>query len=136
MEKIIHMENDKYIGRTQFSPKLLPDAIALTVKDVAGVARLGRKVKLNSTDGVRIFEEEDGLIIDIILCVEYGYTVADVSYRVQETVISTASQLIERKVSSVNIKVIGTKVTKDRKKIPTEPAVKTEKDKKNEPINK
>lgn len=117
MDTIIHIENDNYVGRTKFMGRLLKDAITLAVKDVSGVARLGHKMKLDSNDGVKIYEEEEGLIININLCVEYGYTVADVSYRVQETVISVAAQLTGRKIIQVNINVIGTKVTKKNEEI-------------------
>jgi uncharacterized alkaline shock family protein YloU len=112
MERITHMENDNYIGRTKFMGRLVKDAVTLAVKDIRGVARLGCKIKFDSNDGVKIYEKNGELTVNIHLCVEYGYTVADVAYRVQETVISTVAQLTNKKVAKVNIKVIGTKVTK------------------------
>jgi uncharacterized alkaline shock family protein YloU len=142
MDTIIHIENDNYIGRTKFTARLLKDAITLAVKDVNGVARLGHKVKLDSNDGVKIYGEEEGLVVNIELCVEYGYTVADVSYRVQETVISVAAQFTNRKIIQVNIKVIGTKVTKKseeinkRKKRAAEALKENEKEKENGAGNK
>jgi uncharacterized alkaline shock family protein YloU len=118
VDTIIHIENDKYIGRTKFFSNLLKDAISLSVKEVRGVARLGKKVfgdkAAATTKGVKIYESDGGneFSVDIDICIEYGYTVADVSYRVQEAVINTAKQLSDKRISSVNIKICGTKVKK------------------------
>ena len=113
MDTIVHIEGDKYVGRTQFFPNLLKDALMLSVKEVRGVARLGKKLLNDKVahKGIRISESKDSdeLIIDIDLCIEYGNQVADVAYRVQEAVINTANQLTNKKVRKVNVHIRGTK---------------------------
>jgi uncharacterized alkaline shock family protein YloU len=91
-----------YIGRTQFFPNLLQDALTLSVEEIRGVARLDKK-------GIKVYPTEDGteLCINVRIYVVYGSTVADVSYRVQEAVIATANQLTDKKIHQVDIFVCG-----------------------------
>lgn len=116
MDTVVHTENDKYVGRTQFSSGLLKDAITLSVEEVSGVARLGKKVFSDKVKGrgIKIYAAEDGrdLCVDAEICIEYGYTAADVSYRVQEAVINTARQLTDRRIQRVNVFICGTKYRK------------------------
>ena len=116
MDTIVHLEGDKYVGRTQFFPNLLKDALMHSVKEVRGVARLGRHVLSDKADskGIHISESKDSdeLIIDIDLCIEYGNQVADVAYRVQEAVINAANQLTSKKIRAVNVYIRGTKYKK------------------------
>ena len=116
MDTIVHLEGEKYVGRTKFSHSLLKDALMLSVEEVRGVARVGGKAPghKGNNNGVRIHQSKDNddLIIDIDLCIEYGNAVADVAYRVQESVMNTANQLTNKKVSKVNIFVRATKYKK------------------------
>ena len=106
-------------GKTKFSRSLLRDALALCVREVPGVARVGKKLYVENikSKGIFIIESPDAtsLIVEIDLCIEYGNTVADVSYRVQEAVINTAAQLTNRRISKVNVFVHGTKYKETKK---------------------
>ena len=117
MKTIDHWEGDKYMGKTKFFPNLLRDAIVHAVKEVRGVARLGKKIfseKIAEHKAIKIAEctDSDELLIDIEICIEYGNQIADVAYRVQEAVIDTAAQLTSKKIRKVNVFVRGTKYKK------------------------
>ena len=47
------------------------------------------------------------MIIDLYLNVFFGYSVADVAYRVQENVKNGISNMISAKIESINIHVLG-----------------------------
>jgi uncharacterized alkaline shock family protein YloU len=115
MDTMIHIENDKYIGKTEFSDKLLIDAIALAVADIAGVVCIGKDDKRKIKKAIRISKDDDGIRIKVVFSMEYGYSVADVSYRVQELVISIANSITNKKIIGVDVVVIGTKVKKNAK---------------------
>lgn len=113
METIVHIENGVYQGQTRFANDLLKESLALSVKDVPGVASVGKKPykdKVKDT-GVKVSRCKDSshLIIDINLSVLTGFSVSDVAYRVQEAVLNTATQFTKEKIDKVNIFVRGAK---------------------------
>lgn len=112
METIVHIENGEYLGQTRFAKDLLSESLALSVKEVRGVAKIGKKPYNNKTKkGIRISrcKDSDHLIIDLNLTVMAGEPVSDVAYRVQEAVLNTVSQFSGDKVDKVNIYVRGAK---------------------------
>jgi len=111
MDTITHFENDKFIGRTNFRSGLVNNVVALSVKEVAGVAAIAKSFsgfttkQFNKTDGVKITYEKDGVTIDVCIAIQYGYSAADVSYRVQENVLNAAASMLDRKIKAVNVKI-------------------------------
>ncbi len=102
METIVHVENGEYLGQTRFAKDLLPQSLALSVKDVRGVAEVG-EIKIKPC------KDSNHLIVDIELIVSTGDSVPDVAYRVQEAVLNTATQFTNDKIDKVNIYVRGAK---------------------------
>jgi uncharacterized alkaline shock family protein YloU len=111
MDSIVHIENDKFIGRTNFRSGLVNNVVALSVREVAGVAGIAKSFSgftmkpFLKTDGVKITYDKDGVIIDVCVALQYGFSAADVSYRVQENVINAASSMLDRKIKAVNVKI-------------------------------
>jgi len=111
MDSIVHIENEKFIGRTNFRSGLVNNVVALSVKEVAGVAGIvqsfsGFTMKpFLKTDGIKITYDKDGVIIDVSIAIQYGYSAADVSYRVQENVINAASSMLDKKIKAVDVKI-------------------------------
>lgn len=113
METIIHIENGEYLGQTRFASDLLKESLALSIKEVPGVAGVGKKPYKNKgkDTGIKISRCKDSnhLIVDVNLTVLTGFPVPDVAYRVQEAVLNTASQFTKDKIDKVNIYVRGAK---------------------------
>ena len=113
METIVHTENGKYLGQTRFAPTLLRESLALCVKEVRGVAGLGKKNIVDKilSKGIEIKKCKDSnhFLVNVYISVLNGFAVPEVAYRVQEAVINTAAQLTTEKIDQVNIYVKGTK---------------------------
>jgi uncharacterized alkaline shock family protein YloU len=122
MDSIVHFENDRYVGRTKFRHGLLNNMVVLGIKDVEGVASIGHeyfgqmaKVGREATrflsccyhQGVRVNFDFDGVSIDVKIRVLYGYSAADISYRVQESIMTVAGPLVDGKIKNVNVKISG-----------------------------
>ena len=114
MDSIVHIENERVIGRTNFHSGLLNSLVVLAVKDVAGVSRMcGESFRFrrvfNKTlrHGVSVNFAYDGVVIDVWIWTEFGYSASDVSYRVQEGVMNVVSGLIEDKIKNVNVRING-----------------------------
>jgi len=111
MDSLVHFENEKFIGRTNFKSGLVNSVVALSVKEVAGVAGIAKCFsgftfkRFLKTDGVKITYEKDGCVIDVCVALSYGYAAADVSYRVQENVMNAAGAMLDKKIKAVNVKI-------------------------------
>lgn len=113
METIVHVENGEYLGQTRFANDLLRESLMLCVKEVRGVAGIGKRTSSNKNKLKHIkisrCKDSDHLIVDINLLVSTGFAVPDVAYRVQEAVLNTATQFTNDKIDKVNIYVRGAK---------------------------
>lgn len=113
METIVHIENGEYLGQTRFANHLLSESLALSIKEVRGVAGVGKKPfhEKHKNSGIKISRCKDSnhLIVDVNLIVSTGFSVPDVAYRVQEAVLNTATQFTKDKIDKVNIYVRGAK---------------------------
>ena len=115
MESIGHFDekSGKFIGRTNFKSGLINNVVALSAKEVAGVAGVAKSFNdsatknVVNTSGVRISQEKDGIVIDVSIAIAHGYAAADVSYRVQENVINVAGSMIDKKIKTVNVKIVS-----------------------------
>ncbi len=113
METIVHVENGQYLGQTRFANDLLRESLMLCIRDVRGVAGVGKNPHRdrNRSKHIKISrcKDSDHLIVDINLTVLTGFSVPDVAYRVQEAVLNTATQFTNDKIDKVNIYVRGAK---------------------------
>ncbi|MCL2229291.1 MAG: Asp23/Gls24 family envelope stress response protein [Firmicutes bacterium] len=112
MDSIVHFENERFIGRTRFHSGLLNNIVVLSVQNVDGVDRLSPDVwkfrrifRRSLFSGVDVTFELDGVVIDVSICVKYGYSAADVSYRVQECVLAAVGENIDGKIKNVNVRI-------------------------------
>ena len=102
-------------GKVSCNKNILLSIVNLAAKEIAGVSSLcenfGSGLKKlfsnNYTDGVKITNTNDGVNVDIYLNVWFGYSVNDVAYRVQENVKNGISSMMEVKVNSINVHVLG-----------------------------
>lgn len=74
-----------------------------------GIAELLRKENLSK--GIEVFIEDDKITIDIYIIVSYGTKISEVAHNVQQKVIYTLENIIDIKVSQVNVIVQGVRVT-------------------------
>lgn len=102
-------------GKVSCNRDILLSIINLATKEITGVSSLcanfGSGVKKlfsnNYTEGVKITEVGDGILIDIYINIFYGHSVSDVAFRVQENVKNGISSMVDIKIESINVHVLG-----------------------------
>lgn len=113
MKTIVHIENGEYLGQTRFANDLLRQSLILSIKEVRGVAGVGKRLSFDKSKdkGIKISrcKDSNNLVVDVNLVVSTGFSVPDVAYRVQEAVLNTYSQFTKEKIDQVNIFVRGAK---------------------------
>jgi len=109
-------------GRVYCGKNIMLSIINLAAKEISGVASLcsdftskfKKFFSSNYFEGVKVtYTQNKNLIIDIYLKVFLGYSVADVSYRVQENVKNGISNMISAKIDSINIHVLGVEFSRE-----------------------
>ena len=112
IKEVINKNNK---GKVSCNRDILLSIVNLAAKEIAGVSSLRENFSSgikkffsnNYTDGVKITNIDDGVVVDIYLNVWFGYSVNDVAYRVQENVKNGISSMMEIKVNSINVHVLG-----------------------------
>ncbi len=103
-------------GKVYCGKNIMLSIINLSAKEISGVSslctnfgsRLKKLFSSNYFEGVKVsYNKNKNLIIDLYLNVFFGYSVADVAYRVQENVKNGISNMISAKIDSINIHVLG-----------------------------
>ena len=98
-------------GKVYCGKNIMLSIINLSAKEISGVASLcpdfaskfKRLFSSNYFEGVKVsYTQKKDLIIDIYLKVFFGYSVADVAYRVQENVKNGISNMISAKIDSIH----------------------------------
>lgn len=114
MDSIIHFENERFVGKTNFHNGLLPSLVLLSVKDVEGVLRMSHRdykfrgfFNKSLRQGVNVKFDRDGIIITVSIWTVYGQPASDVAYHVQESIMNVVSGLIEDKIKCVNVIING-----------------------------
>jgi len=108
-------------GKVFYNKNILLSIINLAAKEIAGVSKLNNSFAFsiskffsnNFYEGVKIAWVQDALIIHIYLNVYYGVKVSDVVYKVQESVKNNILAMIDIKLHSINVHVLGVDFKQD-----------------------
>lgn len=106
------MNSQMLNGKVSCNRNILLSIVTLAAKEVSGVAGLvedfRNRIFKNYDSGVKItyFNNNTKIIIDVFLCVHYGYSVNDVSARVQENIKSSVNAMLNIEIESVNVHIV------------------------------
>lgn len=98
---------------------MIAGAAALEIEGVAGLAggNLGDQFlgKKSFARGVVIAREEDRLVLNVSIMIQYGYSVPELARKVQEAIASSVEATSGLSVQAVNIRVGGVTFEKPSK---------------------
>ena len=83
--------------------------VALAIKEVEGVELLAGKKK-----GLKLYFEKDGIYAEISVNTDYGYSVPDVAFKIQQAVKHNVEAMTEYKVKRVDVYVVGVDFSQER----------------------
>ena len=113
------MENN--IGTVQIADDVVAIIAGLAATEVQGVSSMAGNItkeivsKLgvkNLSKGVRVTVEEGSVCVDVAINVEYGYSVTEVSYKVQDKVKTAIENMTGLNVTEVNVRIAGVSLEK------------------------
>ena len=113
--------NNSSIGEVQIADDVVAIIAGLAATEVEGVyamagnitnelvSKLGMK---NLSKGVKVIVGENGVSVDLTLCLEYGYSVPKVCTKVQEKVKNAIETMTGLNVTEVNIRIASVNIEK------------------------
>jgi uncharacterized alkaline shock family protein YloU len=111
---------DDQFGRIKVSQAAIASLVAEAVKECYGVVGMSSRGRLDdlagslqrgSRRGVEIGEDENGIIVDIYVTVEYGMRISEVAAGVMRRVYFTLTDAAGIPVQAVNVHVQGLRVS-------------------------
>lgn len=96
-------------GKVSYNSGIVGSIVALAVQEVEGVELLAGKKK-----GLKLYFEKDGIYADISVKADYGYSVPDVAFKIQQAVKHNVEAMTEYKVKRVDVYVVGVDFSQER----------------------
>lgn len=109
-------------GKVVYNKNIMLSIINLSAKEINGVSclcskfgsRIKRLFSSNYFEGVKVtFSKNNTVDVDVYIKVFFGYSVNDVAYRVQENIKNGISSMMDVKIGSINVHVLGVDFSKE-----------------------
>lgn len=107
---------DKDGNTVQISEDVIASIAAMSMKDIKGVYAVGSGVKNGIMEklgwedlakGVTVEVLEDGVIVDVVITVNFDKKIMDVSKEIQDKIQTTIKDMTDMDVIAVNVRVAG-----------------------------
>lgn len=114
------IQRDENVGEVKIADEVVASIAAFATMDVEGVASMGGTTKemgrlsmKTPSKGVKIDVLEGIVTVTLTLNLLYGYSLVEVSNRIQEKVKTSIESMTGLTVADVNIRVVGVKVPEE-----------------------
>jgi uncharacterized alkaline shock family protein YloU len=115
------MSEEPRLGRTEVSPSAVAGLAAAAVLECYGVVGMARKAPINGLDeilqrehyrrGVQVKVEEQRIIIDLYVVLEYGIRISEVAHNIMENVKFRVEKALGLPIEAINVHVQGLRVS-------------------------
>ena len=114
--KVIVTDDNETKESITYKKNVVISIVSLATQEINGIASISRNsvsviksaFNKNINRGIIVeFDQNNKVTIDVFVNVKFGYSVKDVSFRVQENIKSSVESMTEYKVASINIHVVG-----------------------------
>ena len=105
------------LNNTHINRNMMLSIVTLATKEIPGVVDIAQQqsqtikklFSQNVGDGVSIKFTQLGLIVDVFIIVEIGYSANDVVYRVQQNIKNSIATMIELPIKAINVHIVDAK---------------------------
>ena len=118
------IHEDSQLGEVQIADEVVATIAGLAATEVEGVASMAGNItneligKLgvkNLSKGVKVLVTDRSVDVDRALNIEYGYSIMEVSEKVQDRVKSAIENMTGLEVAMVNIRIVNVNMGKEDK---------------------
>ena len=118
------LSEDGEIGTVKIADEVVAVIAGLAATEVKGVASIGggitndmvaRKGIKALSKGMRVEVLEEGVHVDLVVNLEYGYDITETASEIQEKVQSAIENMTGLKIDEINVHIQGVNTTSDNK---------------------
>ena len=88
-------------GKVSYNTGIVSGIVELAVSEVEGVEMLPGKKSF------KLYFEKNGIYVDIAVNVDYGYSVPEVAFQIQQTVKHNVEAMTKFKIAKVDVHAVG-----------------------------
>lgn len=111
----VEVVDEKSKDSVTYRKNVVISIVSLATQEINGIASISRNavsaikstLSKNVNRGIIVEFDNNVVKIDVFVNVKFGYSVRDVSFRVQENIKSSVESMTEYKVGAVNVHVVG-----------------------------
>lgn len=100
MAHLRHDPTQNQKGKITYDSGIVDGIVALAISEVDGVTLLNTKNK-----GVKLEFDKNGIVADISVKVDYGYNVASLAFRIQQSIKHNVESMTKFKVDKINVHI-------------------------------
>lgn len=86
-------------GTITYNADIVNSIVEISVKEVEGV------YGITPNKGIRLDFEKDGVYVDVSVIVEYGGSVPEIAYRIQQSIQQTVESMTRYKIAKIDVHV-------------------------------
>ena len=114
--KVVVTEEPTKKENVTYKKKVIFSIVSLATQEINGVDSISRNsvsvvkrvFKKNKNKGIIVtYDKNNKVNIDVFINVKFGYSVKDVSFRVQENIKQSVESMTEDKVGQINVHIVG-----------------------------
>lgn len=93
-------------GATTYNESIVKGIVAIAISDVSGVAiKVTRKKERSIKDSIKIFKDKDGICVSVSVCVNYGVSISDVAFNIQNSIRQNVETMSDYKISKIDVHI-------------------------------
>lgn len=114
--KVVVTEEPTKKENVTYKKKVIFSIVSLATQEINGVDSISRNsvsvvkrvFKKNMNKGIIVtYDKNNKVNIDVFINVKFGYSVKDVSFRVQENIKQSVESMTEDKIGQINVHIVG-----------------------------
>ncbi|MCT2537518.1 Asp23/Gls24 family envelope stress response protein [Aquibacillus koreensis] len=114
---MLNVSEDSNLGRVEIAPEVIEVIAGIATTEVAGVSytrgnfatgvveRLGKKQSHGK--GIKVELTNNGVIIDVFVVIDYGFTIPDVAQKIQTNIRQALKNMTALEIDEINVHVVG-----------------------------
>ncbi|MFZ2353662.1 Asp23/Gls24 family envelope stress response protein [Paucilactobacillus nenjiangensis] len=123
---LILNKDDQSLGSIEIAPSVLETVAGIAASQVDGVSKMHGSITSNVTEllgrpdharGVKLSRDEDELVVDVDVYLEYGVPVPRTALEIQDKVKQQVSLMTDLKIQEVNVHIEGMVPEKSEQKV-------------------
>ncbi|MCP3032973.1 Asp23/Gls24 family envelope stress response protein [Halobacillus sp. A1] len=114
--QLLNVTEGSTLGNVEIAPEVIEVIAGIAVSEVAGVAsmrgnfatgvveRLGKK---SHGKGVKVELDQDGILIDAYVVMDYGISIPDTAQKIQDNTRQALKNMTALEIKEINVHVVG-----------------------------